>query len=498
MIENKVQKSLFFVVFFVHSLVGKSSSLMVEHSIETEKKSTEFDDYFKACLHQAKGQIPQAKHFYKKLFQNKRSKGSMKSYIRLLFDSQDFAEVIKQTEKKYHSDFEMQLLRAQAFLMTGNNESADSVFVKLSKQKPADFTVHYQRTICLLRMNKIDEASKVITTFLKSNDETPQHAMFYFLQSKIFLLQNNQEKALASIDNSLRLYPKFDEGILFKSLLLEQMGKPEDAIAGYLHFLEQTAHPRIEQELMNMLLKYKKDVALADRISSTLLLNNAEYFYTMGSQLAVQGRYLPALAAFGKTCALDPTRENAWKAQLNILKQKNDPDRFLDIMIQWMTQTEHQAEQISLLISLSKSFLPRQKIMRGLEALHQKRAPTKESLSFLGDLYFEEKSFQQCLKTLDALEVLTKNEQLASEFLFQKGYVYFMLEEKAKAEEYIKQSLAINASPEASNLLAIMYAEKEGMLEAADGLISQALTKQPHNHAFLDTKQQILKKKMSK
>ena len=464
---------------------------MVEESLEKQEKSKHYEHFFKACLHHAKGEHKEAHEVYNKIFLNKTPEACDKSYIKLLFDSHNFGKVLKKTEKKFSTDSNIQMLRAQSFLMIGNNASAEPILKKISDDKPNDLGATYQYTICLMRQNKTQDALKTLNSFLDDNAQTPQHAMLYLLKSKNFLIQNNSKKALNAVNKSLEIYPRFDQGILLKSMLLQQMGKVEESINSFKEYFNLVNNPQAEQQLFNMMIHHKKYSSLSEQIKKSRI-TSADFFHTLGNGLISLQEKQTAHDAFSKACSINPNHTKSWIARIDLTDKQEKKEDLEAILTSWIKASSERTEIVKMLTELHQKHFSTKEMIQYLTQLHEKEISTAETLSFLVDLYYEEGEYQKGLDSVEQLFSFSLHPPIHATVLFNKAYAHWMLNNKEECIPSLEKALALNPNHDASaNLLALCYLEENKQLEKADQLISLALEQQPENKTFMKTKEQV-------
>lgn len=490
-----------FFVFFTGICRGDEEKtvtpapLMAEETRATEQKSALYGTYFKACLHQAKGQFGPARQLYQELMTRGASPSATKNYLQLLFDTQDFTKLIELSAKQFTDDLDIQLLRAQAFLHTGNNAAAEELFTKLHQKNPQNDQVVYQTIVCYLRSNKIDSALKALESYLKSAPASPRLALFYFLQSKIFLARGEPDKSLGAINKSLEFYPQFDQGLLFKSMLLEQMGRINEAIKGYTDFLDVVGNDAaIEKQLINMLFRQKRYADVAQRLETTAHAE-PEHYFDLGLAYWQEKKKDPALSAVSRALELKPTFKKAWLLKIEICLGDKNKTAVLDCFGDWLKLYPAETEALEALMLLHQQHLTSADIISCLEAVTKNTRSSSQILGVLSDMYIETKQFPKALTALGQMQKLTLNSKIHSQLFFQQGYVYCMMNKPKEAERMLHKALATEpVFTSAYNLLAYNYAQAGTQLDKALGYINQALKVAPHNPTFLDTKACILMK----
>jgi len=126
-----------------------------------------------------------------------------------------------------------------------------------------------------------------------------------------------------------------------------------------------------------------------------------------------------------------------------------------------------------------------------MEAARKRFSTNFVSEYLLGLAYHEQKKYPEALSHLRAAETLARTgetNRLTDGFYFQLGATSERAGDRAAAEKYFEQCLALAPNnAEALNYLGYMWAEKGEHLTRAREMIEKALKAEPDNAAFLDS-----------
>jgi tetratricopeptide (TPR) repeat protein len=244
-----------------------------------------------------------------------------------------------------------------------------------------------------------------------------------------------------------------------------------------------------------MLLRHKK-FSYLPRIIEQSRNKNADFFFNLGNGLLSMQQKESSLHAFAKASDLNPEQTKAWTAQINLTKTENNSAQVEAILTKWFLKTSNYAVVVNMLMQLHETFFSSDQIITYIKNLHAQHLTTPETLGLLVDIYFEKKEYQQGLELLKKAEAFPLKSTAQTSVFFNKAYGHWMLNQKKDALPFLQQ--ALNLTPdhtESGNLLALYYLETEKNLDEAEKLINTVLEKEPHNPAFLTTKQHVMQKK---
>ncbi len=457
--------------------------------------------YTRACYQQSSGHLNEARETYDQITNQKLTRDQRyiyDGYVRLLFDTQQFAKLVNLFyEKKniftkmFQNNLPIQLMFARACLYAGKSDKAAKQFDLLEKQHKDDETVAYYKAESLL--SQPEKALPYLEQCIDRAALKKQHFLFHFLSSKMYLKMQKPEQALAAINKSLACYPKFGQGLLFKAMLFEQLKVISEAIKGYENFLEVIGYDQeIENQLVQLLLSQRRFGDAAGRLRKRGKADPGHYFNI--ALLELKAKRLPeALESIDAALKQSPQHAKAKLLKLDILLAMNQQIQALDFIQEWLTQEPENLSVMHVLMLLKKVHISGESLIAVLEKILQ----IKQSAllhATLADLCMESDRHDQAKEQYQKALALAKDEPIKMKLSYMVAYSLVKLQ---KPDEAIKQLCEITAKtpyPAACNLLADLYARSDSNLSEALALVEKALAQKPNRPEFLDTKMSVLAK----
>lgn len=397
-------------------------------------------------------------------------------------------------EKLFGDNLDVQLMLAQSYLTINKDALAEKILAKLSTKYHDNEQVAYYTAVSLIQSGDQKKALCHIDKCIKNKALRSRHFLFHFLQSKIFLQAKEYPKALASINESLKKFPHFDRGWLFKAMLLEQQGKITEAISGYKQFLDLSGGDQAVEKQLVQLLFMQKRFAEAAHYLQKIRSDKAEYFFDM-ALIELRGKqYKQALKDIDVSIAKNPSFRKAYLLKIEILLALEAFDKLGEFMQTWLEENPNDASVINTIFLLRKTKVPTNILITSLEHAVKRNKTSLLLLASLSDFYIDAFRYNDALNLYDKLlgnKLLkkTSHSEIKSQILFHKAYLCYSTNKISLVENLLKQAIACqNACPGAYNLLAYFYAQNNKNLKKALELANQALTAEPMNHYFLDTK----------
>lgn len=419
------------------------------------------------------------------------------SYFQHLFDTYQFGEIIAQEEKiktEFKGNIDLLLLLAQAYLFTNNDQKAENLFTQLRQETPFNEQVIYYSVVHYLKQNKETEALAILNGFLDKADLRPKHAMLYFFKSKILLSLNKTQEALTAIEKSLELYPQFDKACLFKAVLMEQLGRVNDAISGYQQFLAITpGDATIEKQLIGLLFAQKRFSEAATTLR-TMKSDLPEYHFDLALIEWKAGNLAHAEDEISKALAKNPGFEKAILLKTEILLAHNKPSEAVKHLEHWIMNNVDNNNALYTLLLLRKTNVNLNLIIDSLGRI-AKAHPSKQTLMLaLGDLHHEKDNSKAALSCYGKVLKTHCSVALQAKLHTQMGYLYFHLKQYDKMKASLELALKDDKGlPSTYNLLAYYYADTQQNLDTALMYVDRALETAPDCPHYLDTKGCVLK-----
>ena len=456
--------------------------------------------YLKALLMQGRGNVAQASTAYAELFKLNPPKYVYEGYIKFLFESNQYPTLLSLDEailNHFPKNWELRLQWAQALLNSNKDIKAQAMLDTMIQEYPDNEQIVYYSTIAYLKQNKLDEALKRLDGFLANVDLAPKHSLFYFLKSKIYVTQKEPTKALEAIENSLKLYPNFDKGLLFKSLLLEQAGKITEAINGYQRFLDVVPGDlMVERQLVTLLFSQERYDEASERLRK-MNGSTPEHFFDTALIAWKARRFEDALKNINVVLEKNEHFPRAKLLKVEILLAMQNKPEVEAFVRSWIQKPDDSEAAVQVIHVLAKGHLEPATVISILEEGVRVHT-TLQRVTMLADTYAEQGMVEKAIEQYQTVFKFIKadNELLKSKLYFQMGHLYFAHQQWKQAEAMLKKAITTKAvSPAAYNLLAYYYAEHEpSKLTTALQYVEKALQQETASASFLDTKGYILYK----
>lgn len=464
-----------------------------------EAKEDRYATFLRATYLHSKGALDRSLTHFQEL---QEAKYTHEGYIRLLFDRGDFkavAELVDKNPQAFEENFsdnlEVRLLVAQSMLHAGHEDKAEELFQALSQGFPDNEQVAYYTIVSYIKSNDLQQALEHISDAIKRPTLRSKHFLFYFLRSKIYMMTNQPQLALASIEESLKLFPKFDRGWLFKAMLLEQQGRAKEAITGYERFLNIVGRDEnVEKQLIQLLFS-EQQFDKASTYLKKMKSNTPEYFFDLALIESKAKNYVKAIQFINKAIALNKNFEKAKFLKIQILLAQKEVGRVVSFVKSWLANEPSNISLLHTFKLLSKTHVKVATVIKTLEELVKRGKQSIAMLSVLADLCQATEQHEKGIRYYTSISLLAPSPGIKSRALFHMGYLYFVTGQKELVASTLESALRLQPNhPSAYNLLAYHYAQEGKQLTKALALVNQALRLKPNCHYYLDTKGCILLK----
>lgn len=483
-------------IFLINILPVKASQIEIASTKENWGAEAEnYFTYLKGSVDYLSGNFDNALLEFEKLENKEKSVYFYERFIKFLFTTNQFDHIVnldKKIKNAFKNNLEIQKIFAQSYFYLGKGIQADIALEKLIKKYPQDIQLSYFRAVSYIKRGELKKASNFINQCLKNKNLTSKYFLFYFLQSKIYLQNNENEKALELINKSLDLYPNFEKGWLLKALLEEQQGKIEQAIVGYKRFLDIVGEDEsVEKQLVRLLFSKKRFNEAAQVLKEVKTKTPAQIF-----DLALiewkNGKTNEALKKIESLLKDNPNFKQAKFLKIEILVSTGKKKQALLLVQDWLLKNPQDIETLQILMLLRKSGISINAILTVLHKI-EKFQVSKMLYSALIDLYFEKFDYKKVLYYCKKLFDIVNDDSLKSKILFQTAYIHFVGGNKNKVEKILLAALQYKpVYPSVHNLLAYQYAQKNQNLKKALNHANLAIKENPNCYYYLDTKGYIL------
>jgi tetratricopeptide (TPR) repeat protein len=495
---DKINKILFIGLFLLGSVIADPFAGFVHQDPLVYNSVDDYFLYFKANRQHMAGDLQDSLRSYNRLLTDEVRPHVSQGYLRLLFDTNQFTEVVKvfdRTKDLFEGNLDLQLMYAQSLLNVEQDDKAEELLGDLVKKYPEDARVAYYSAVYDIKQGRLDDAISDINTFLKKTQTRAKHFLFYFLKSKIYLQKGDARQALKAIDKSLGLYPRFDKGWLFRALLMEQTGMVKDAVNAYRQYLSLTGpNPQIEKQLVRLLFgqrKFGEALQHLKRIQS----NHHEYYFDLALLSWKAGRQTEALRYANKSILKSSNFKKAKLLKVEILLSMNKHKEALSLFEAWLQESPRAKGIVQALLLLRNNGVSVNDIEAVLKNLQQKN-PGEITFSLaLADLSLEQDKYDSALVYYDGVLKESLENFLRAQIQFQKAYILWKKNSVGEAIVFLEQALEEKeVYPSSYNLLASCYEVEGKNLKKALKLVGKALEQRPMNPYYLDTRGSIFLK----
>ena len=474
--------------------VVRSILLLVAITAQAAVDKDTLHQYVWANYQQYKDNMPQAKVAYEQLLQKEGSPYAYKGYLHLLHENglwKPIIQLMPRLDSYFADDLEMQMIFAQAMERTGDHTGCDERLIKINDKHKNNQDVAFATVQCYLRRKEPENALRVIDGFLNNVPSRPNHFVFYFIKSQIYVQMNKKQDALQSIQKSIELYPKFDKSWLMFAMLQEQAGRIDQAIQGYSHFLQETEDRSdiIEKHLTELALKHQKNLKT---VSKERTLSPFECAVVC-AQKKEHGKALEAV----ECCLKDSPSDVQYRLfKLDMLAALKKHDDLLSSVKSWILATPSHDFWYRTLHLAARQELTSQGAIEVLKYVASQHPTNILPVLYLADLYIRAKKDNAALAYLRKAARMSKDANVKAKVLYQIALIHYDKRQFQLAKRVLlhAQQLQSNFLPPL-NLLAYYYASKEYDTDKALTLIDFVLTRENNNPHYLDTKAFILYKK---
>lgn len=465
--------------------------VLCAQSIHANQSAQNLHSYFMANFYLAGGDIKNAGLCFQQIVPDNQAHYVYLGYVPYLSASKSFAEIvdlIPQLDQSFKAHQELQMHFANALEMMGKKDDAFARLVELNDRNKSHQELAFKVVQLYVERQEPENALKVIDNLLNNSARKPNNYIFLFLKSQIYVQLNKKDLALATIQECIHAYPKFDKSWLLYAVLQEHQGKLEEAIKGYSTYLEIT--PDLNSEIQRHLTTLQFRQKLVKQHSSA---DPKEQLNTAAALFEKQD-YAKALHEVNLYLSSHADDTEAKLLKLQILAQQKQFDAALNNIQEWasnQTATELWVKALHLLTYMGLEY---GKALKTLDALAHKHPHSEVIAIYKVDIALRDPHHKNvALKTIDHALKLISDTTIKTKLVFQKALVEYELQYWRHAQKTLEDNLGwVTDYPPLHNLLAYIYASKTNNLDKAQIHITKALAKDADNPHFLDTKAVIL------
>ena len=382
-----------------------------------------------------------------------------------------------------------------------------------------------------------DHPAEAETVFNQVASEFPETPEAHLNLSRLFLSQKQFEKALVALENARTLLPEdlmlarqvlelsiqsdtYDHALELSETLPEETGKTPEA---WLQFLAEKTPPEHREKLIEYLegkLQEKSPHVFYYTLLSSLYLDDertAKAKTTLQTALVIypdndrlrtvlghihlqEENYDDAYATFNHVRTHSPDSEwvqNPFFAfNFIIAAQKSDHlEEAVATLASTYTNDPVFLTQYMHSLCSGQSPISIRSAIDLLQSFHQRNPTAIEALYYLTLLQTEEEEFVAALENAREFEALAQNQEktnlLDGFFYYQYASLYERTGQLEAAEKLFFKAIELGdpvTVASAQNYIAYMWAERGEKLEFGLNLVEQALSAEPENAAFIDTR----------
>ncbi len=394
----------------------------------------------------------------------------------------------------FNHDIATQLAIAQAYISLGTIDKAEKMFIQLGELNPDNEQIAYFATMALLKTNQLEKAGSFIKTCLSKPSLKQKHFLFHFLQSKIYFQHSNLDAALASVQQSLKLSPKFPQALLFRAIVMEQRNDIGNAIKGYEGFVHATKSDQSIEKHIIQLLFNKGEYSQAIKKLENLKGATPDYFYDLALMHFHNKNYSRSLILIDQSLTMQPSLINAILLKIKLLSALNKKDDLSAFAQKLLIDHPNNIQILQTYLLLKNMGIPTKKLIEiGCAALKVHKTP--RLIATVADLCVDAKEVALADKMYGVIIKHSKNAQVRARARYQTCYALFTAEQYDALEKRCQDVLSdALVDPGMYNLLAFHYATQNKNLTQALSYAEKALAERPHYPPYLDTKAYVLVK----
>jgi tetratricopeptide (TPR) repeat protein len=278
-------------------------------------------------------------------------------------------------------------------------------------------------------------------------------------------------------------------------MLLEQLGRVNEAIRGYQHFLSLVGRDEMVEKQLIQLMFSQNRMPEALQYLKKLKGNTPQYFFDLAMIEFNSGNHKKALQDINTCIQKDPTFVRGKLLKVEILLAMKDHAQILKFMCDWLKHEPYDNSVIHTLLLLSKAGVSKSQIASLLEDVLKSNRATVGVWAALADIYVEQKNYKTSIVLYKKIFDSTSDVDLKSKVLYQVAYIYFLTNQTKNMENILLQSIKHPVVyPASYNLLAYTYAKNGQNLSQALDYANKALLEDANSPFCLDTKGLVLLK----
>jgi tetratricopeptide (TPR) repeat protein len=453
-----------------------------------------YHNFILTSYHQLDGKLDKAHKGYQRLLLSPDTPIHVyKGYLPYLAAAKDYRQILllmPKLQQQFELDPDIQLIFGLALEASGQQDEADKLYIKLSRQFKTHPEIIYQAVNSYRRNKERMNAIQLIDDLLNNSPRKPNNFIFYFMQAQLYTELSDAKNARDSVGKSLELHPNFDKGWLLFGMLEENAGKLDDAIKGYTNFLEisATSNQQLEKHLLELLIKRRmlnsKQKAMA--IDNKCLLDGLAHFQNK--------QYRKGLHAIDKCLETEPAqKEDATIIKINMFNGMRKQGRALQLLKENMLQDPYNEIWYTQLHALCLNGVSTRRALRLLQDITYEHPHAAFAHIHIAELYEKKGNLREGIFHYQRALEYVQDDHTRTHIMYNLA----CLHSKRNDYERMKSLIASIAkiSPDfmpAQHLLAYHYLEHEKNIEQATKLLNNVLAHDPHNAYYRITHARLL------
>jgi len=346
-------------------------------------------------------------------------------------------------------------------------KDAISAYQRAADMAPGDLQTMNALAEALLNDNQLDEALK---QFKAISDADPEDTASLIHICEIQRRQGKWEDALATVRKALKKDPNSLEAGYNEGLLLDVLGRFDEAVTVYEKMADLTSH--------------------ANGAYTTEEKNNRGIFLErLGAVYSELNRTSDAIATYQKL--VDLGGESALRGFQGQVDAYRDAKQFNKAVEVARKAVDADPKNRDLKLMLASALIDEDKTEDGLavaKALLDNTDKDRMVWLALGQMYVRVHRWKDAEDALNHAGALTQKKEDKIYLLFLKGELAERQKHLEPAEQYFRQVLDLDATNAmALNYLGYMMADKGTRLNEALQMIRKAVEQEPMNGAYLDS-----------
>lgn len=389
--------------------------------------------------------------------------------VRVYSENNEIAQAIKLIENVPASDRtpRMEFALGAAYDQLKKTPEAVAAYHRAAALEPDDLHTIDALAQALLNDNQLDEALK---QFQIIADADPENASALVRISEIQRRQSKFTLALESIRKARKIDPTSLEAGYNEGLLLDVLGKLDEAADTYNNMVDLTSH--------------------ANGAYTTEEKNNRSIFLErLGGVYLEQNKVEQALATYQKLIELGGDNAiHGYQGQVDAYRNAKQYDKAIEVS---RKAVEANPRNHELKLMLAGELADQNKAAEGIniaKSLIENKPEDRIVWITLGQMYIRTHQWKEAEEAFDKAAPLSSKKEDRSYLLFLRGSLAERQKRYEQAEQFFHQVLELD--PDSSmtlNYYGYMLADKTTRLSEALKLIRKAVELDPMNGAYLDS-----------